>query len=78
MGRQGFARALDREIVLDRLSEEHGMAVVASGATAALGEKIRFVPTHACTAINLADELIGVRGEVVETVWPILARGKRT
>ena len=43
-----------------------------------LGEKIRFLPTHACTAINLADELYGIRGETVETVWPILARGKRT
>jgi D-serine deaminase-like pyridoxal phosphate-dependent protein len=35
------------------------------------------VPTHACTAVNLGDELVGVRGERVETVWPILARGKR-
>ncbi len=33
-GADGFARALDREIVLDRLSEEHGMAVVAPGTTA--------------------------------------------
>lgn len=77
-GADGFARALDREIVLDRLSEEHGMAVVAPGATVTLGEKIRFVPTHACTAVNLSDELVGVRGDVVETVWPILARGRRT
>jgi len=74
----GFARALDRGIVVDRLSEEHGMAVVAPGESATLGEKIRFVPTHACTAVNLADELVGVRGDLVEKVWPILARGKRT
>ncbi len=77
-GADGFARALDREIVLDRLSEEHGMAIVAPGASVTLGERIRFVPTHACTAVNLADELVGVRGDQVETVWPILARGKRT
>jgi len=76
-GADGFARALDREIVLDRLSEEHGMAVVAPGTTVTLGERVRFVPTHACTAVNLADELVGVRGDRVETVWPILARGKR-
>ena len=74
----GFARALDRGVVLDRFSEEHGLAVVAPDESVALGEKIRFLPTHACTAINLADELYGIRGETVETVWPILARGKRT
>jgi D-serine deaminase-like pyridoxal phosphate-dependent protein len=74
----GFARALDREIVLEQLSEEHGMAAVAPGESVILGEKLRFVPTHACTAVNLADELFGVRGDAVETVWPILARGKRT
>ena len=74
----GFARALDREIVLDRLSEEHGLATVATGERLTLGERIRFVPTHACTTVNLADEVVGVRGEVVETVWPVLARGKRT
>jgi D-serine deaminase-like pyridoxal phosphate-dependent protein len=74
----GFARGLDRDIVLDRLSEEHGMAVVGAGETVTLGERIRFLPTHACTAVNLSDQLIGVRGDVVETVWPVLARGKRT
>jgi D-serine deaminase-like pyridoxal phosphate-dependent protein len=74
----GFARGLDRDLVLDRLSEEHGMAVVGAGERVTLGEKIRFLPTHACTAVNLSDQLIGVRGDVVETVWPVLARGKRT
>jgi D-serine deaminase-like pyridoxal phosphate-dependent protein len=74
----GHARALDREIVLDRLSEEHGLAVVGSGETVALGEQIRFVPTHACTAVNLADELVGIRGDTIETVWPVVARGKRS
>ena len=54
------------------------MAVVAPGERVTLGEKIRFVPTHACTAVNLADELVAIRGDVVETVWPVLARGKRT
>ena len=75
---EGFARALDREIVLDRLSEEHGVAVVGAGERVTLGERIRFVPTHCCTTVNLADEVVGIRGETVETIWPVLARGKRT
>jgi D-serine deaminase-like pyridoxal phosphate-dependent protein len=74
----GFARAIDRQIVLDRFSEEHGMGVVGPEESVTLGEKIRFLPTHACTAVNLADELYGIRAGTVETVWPILARGKRT
>ena len=72
-----YARALDRDVVLERLSEEHGMARVDGGAVR-LGEKVRFVPMHACTAVNLSDELVGIRGGVVEVVWPVLARGKRT
>jgi D-serine deaminase-like pyridoxal phosphate-dependent protein len=77
VGERSFARAVDREIVLDRLSEEHGMAVVGDDEVR-LGEKIRFFPAHACTAVNLADQLVGVRGDLVEVVWPVLARGKRT
>ncbi len=74
----GFARALDRDIVLDRLGEEHGLATLGGGERVTLGERIRFVPTHCCTTVNLADEVVGIRGETVETVWPVLARGKRT
>ena len=38
----------------------------------------RVVPNRVCTAVNLADEVTGVRNGRVETVWPVLARGKRT
>jgi D-serine deaminase-like pyridoxal phosphate-dependent protein len=77
VGERSFARAVDRDLVLDRLSEEHGMAVVGDDEVR-LGEKIRFFPAHACTAVNLSDQLVGVRGDLVEVVWPVLARGKRT
>jgi D-serine deaminase-like pyridoxal phosphate-dependent protein len=77
-GEHPFARAADRAISLERLSEEHGMALVGEGERVSLGEKIRFFPVHACTAVNLSDELVGVRDGRVEVVWPVLARGKRT
>ena len=54
------------------------MAVLGDHETVRLGDKIRFYPTHACTAVNLSDQLIGIRGDAVEVVWPVLARGKRT
>ena len=73
----GYARALDRDLTLERLSEEHGVATAGAGETVVLGEQIRFVPAHVCTAVNLADELFGLRGDEVEVVWPVAARGKR-
>jgi len=72
-----IARALDRKISVERLSEEHGVARV-EGGDAKLGEKLRFVPYHVCTCVNLSDYLVGVRGDRVETMWPIVARGMRT
>jgi D-serine deaminase-like pyridoxal phosphate-dependent protein len=72
-----IARAFDRNIYVERLSEEHGVARL-EGAGAQLGEKIRFVPYHVCTCVNLSDHLAGFRGERVETVWPVAARGLRT
>ncbi|MBI3476789.1 MAG: alanine racemase [Acidobacteria bacterium] len=71
-----IARAVDRKIFVERLNEEHGMARTEEKVT--LGEKIRFFPYHACTCANLSDEIIGFRGERVEVVWPVRARGLRT
>jgi D-serine deaminase-like pyridoxal phosphate-dependent protein len=71
-----IARAVDRRIFVDRLNEEHGMARTQDDVK--LGEKIRFFPYHACTCANLNDEIIGFRGERVEEVWRVQARGLRT
>jgi D-serine deaminase-like pyridoxal phosphate-dependent protein len=71
-----IARAVDRRIFVERLNEEHGMGRAEEAVT--LGEKIRFYPYHACTCANLNDEIIGFRGQRVEVVWPVRARGLRT
>jgi D-serine deaminase-like pyridoxal phosphate-dependent protein len=60
-----------------RITEEHGMVELGEGVRVETGQKLRFTPFHACTAVNLSDELVGVRNGVVEKVWPVLARGKR-
>ena len=70
-----IAQAVDRPIFVERLNEEHGVA--RTEVNAKLGEKIRFYPYHACTCANLSDEIIGFRGEHVEAVWPVRARGLR-
>ena len=71
-----IARAADRRVFVERLTEEHGMATAEE--PVGLGEKLRFYPFHACTCANLTDQIIGFRGDRVETVWTVAARGLRT
>jgi D-serine deaminase-like pyridoxal phosphate-dependent protein len=40
-----------------------------------LGQKIRLIPGHCDPTVNLYDWLVGYRGERVEEIWPISARG---
>jgi D-serine deaminase-like pyridoxal phosphate-dependent protein len=70
-----IARALDRPVFVERLSEEHGVA--RAEGEVRLGEKIRFVPYHVCTCVNLTDRVFGIRGDRVEIVWDVAARGLR-
>jgi len=68
----------DGRVVIERLTEEHGMGHPVGDAVVGLGEKLRFYPFHACTCCNLTNEIIGVRGDRVETIWKVAARGLRT
>jgi D-serine deaminase-like pyridoxal phosphate-dependent protein len=40
-----------------------------------LGQKLKLSPGHCDPTVNLYDELIVLRGERVEALWPISARG---
>ena len=68
----------DGRVVIERLTEEHGMGHPVGNATVALGDRLRFYPFHACTCCNLTNEIIGVRDGRVETIWKVAARGLRT
>lgn len=72
------ASAVGIDAHVRRITEEHGMVELGDGVTLEVGEKLRFTPFHVCTAVNLSDELIAVREGIVEKVWPVLARGKRS
>ncbi|MBV9863411.1 MAG: DSD1 family PLP-dependent enzyme [Alphaproteobacteria bacterium] len=60
----------------ERASDEHGRLAV-QGATNRLriGDKIRLVPGHCDPTVNLYDWYVAIRGERVEALWPITARG---
>ncbi len=70
------ARSVDGDVVLDGLTEEHGVGRCSR--PVAVGERLRFYPVHVCTCVNLSDELHAIRGGRVEAVWPVAARGLRT
>lgn len=57
--------------------DEHGKLDV-RGASAAveLGDRLEFVVPHCDPTVNLYDRIFCLRGDVVEAVWPIAARGK--
>jgi D-serine deaminase-like pyridoxal phosphate-dependent protein len=61
-----------------RLSEEHGLVELADPGAVRLcaGDKMRLVPGHCCTTINLYDNLHVVQGGALVDIWPIAARGR--
>jgi D-serine deaminase-like pyridoxal phosphate-dependent protein len=73
---QGFGEDITLGLVIDHLSEEHGIILRADHQSdPAVGERLRLLPNHACTTANLADCMFGVRGDRVEEVLPVIARG---
>ena len=56
------------------MSEEHAVLNVGDQSLR-VGDRLRIVPNHACTVSNLADTLLGVRGEQVVEELPVMVRG---
>jgi D-serine deaminase-like pyridoxal phosphate-dependent protein len=60
-----------------KMNEEHGYIDLSkAGREFRIGERVRVIPNHICTAVNLHEKMYGVRGETVEKVWQVDARGK--
>ena len=56
--------------------DEHGRLNIASASTAVnVGDRIEFIVPHCDPSVNLYDRIWCLRGEQVEAVWPISARG---
>jgi len=57
--------------------DEHGrLTVTEPGRRPPLGERIEFFPPHCDPTINLYDRIYAMRGDKVEAVWDIAARGR--
>jgi D-serine deaminase-like pyridoxal phosphate-dependent protein len=57
-------------------NDEHGIVEAMDGAALpGLGTRLLLVPGHCDPTLNLYDDIIGIRGETVECLWPVAARG---
>lgn len=74
----GYGRIVeDPRAVLAGFSEEHGhLDLAGSRRRYRVGERLRVVPNHVCTMMNLHEQVYGLRGDRVEVVWRVEGRGK--
>ena len=64
------------DVEVTGVADEHGRLALPPGAKPfALGDKVRLIPGHCDPTVNLHDWYVGVRGDRVEALWPITARG---
>lgn len=65
-----------RGVEYAKASDEHGvLAVDPARAQLAIGDRVWLIPGHCDPTVNLYDWIVGMRGERVECVWPVAARG---
>jgi D-serine deaminase-like pyridoxal phosphate-dependent protein len=74
----GFGLILEYpQAKIGAFAEEHGFLDLSrSNARPKVGEVVRVVPNHVCVVVNMFDRMICVRGERIEAVLPVAARGK--
>lgn len=77
-GMKGHGHVLEYPgAVVAGLSEEHGTVDLADcPERPQVGDVVHVVPNHCCVVSNMVDEVYGVRGDAVEVVWPVAARGR--
>ena len=60
-----------------KMNEEHGYVdMTHAGREFPLGDRVHVIPNHICVAVNLHEQVYGLRGDTVEEVWTVDARGK--
>lgn len=74
---RGFGYAVEYpDVTLESMSEEHGHVDVSRTQRAfRIGERVRFIPNHVCTTVNLHSDIWGVRGDTVVEQWKVEGRG---
>ncbi|MGF2614540.1 D-TA family PLP-dependent enzyme [Rossellomorea vietnamensis] len=69
---KGFGHVVGHpEITIERLSEEHGVGVVAGETSLKLNDKVQIIPNHACTVANMFEEYVVYEGGKGIGVWGV-------
>ncbi|WCB95364.1 D-threonine aldolase [Baekduia alba] len=64
------------EVEVVFVNEEHAVCDITCSERAwAVGDRVRLIPNHACTCVNLHDRLYAARGDEVVEELPLIARG---
>jgi D-serine deaminase-like pyridoxal phosphate-dependent protein len=72
---EGFGRILGHpDLVIRRLSEEHGILAVPPSMPLALGDRVRILPNHACVVVNLHERMVRIRDGAPAGEWRVAAR----
>lgn len=60
-----------------KMNEEHGYVdITACQRSFQVGDRVSVIPNHVCVAVNLHEQVYGVRNGRVEEVWKVEGRGK--
>lgn len=75
---RGFGKICGYEdLFIEKMNEEHGYVDISkSDKKFKVGDKLLVIPNHACTTVNMHNEVYGIRNNKVELCWQISARGK--
>lgn len=63
-------------LVIDVMTEEHGVGHLEGGAELRIGERLQVIPLHVCSCVNLFDAAVAVRADRVDHEMPVAGRGK--
>ena len=65
----------DPGLVIERLSEEHGVVRVTGPTRLRIGDRVTVIPNHACVVANLSNGYTVVEGDMVVDTHKVDARG---
>ena len=77
MGLEGYGTILEYpQARIYHLSEEHGhVDFSACPEKPTIGARVTIIPNHCCSVTNLFNQMVAVRDQQIETIWPVAARG---
>jgi D-serine deaminase-like pyridoxal phosphate-dependent protein len=77
-GGEGFGEIVEAPGALfHKMNEEHGYVDISKAERSfAVGDRVRVLMNHVCTAVNMQERIHGVRDDEVVESWTVAGRGK--